>query len=265
VWSWQDWHQGLTMTHWTDEYFDIFRFLFWEPQHLDLMKKPGDRKGLDEVLDHLRRMEVTLNHEFNLFFRLAPQGLVREVLRRFGDTECPEPLELINHGQVEDFCRVVQPDLLLQGDAMNFSIEMKIGARSSLEQVWKYALLHWLDELRVGATKTSVLLFMGPRSFADLWPERFETPKAVVEVALEHDISSLVDRAATKESVAIDWEAVGGLLQRTAVGFCSYQEFADLLGGYLRRHADDGPGGETLRKLFGGMRGELVGRGLVKG
>jgi hypothetical protein len=253
------------MTHWTDEYFDIFRFLFWEPQHLDLMKKPGDRKGLDEVLGHLRRMEVTLNHEFNLFFRLAPQGLVREVLRRFADTECSEPFELITHGQVEDYCRVVQPDLLFQGEGLNFSIEMKIGAKSSLEQVWKYALLHWLDEQRVGATKTSVLLFMGPRSFADLWAERFETPNAVVEAALGYDVSSFVERAAKIEEFAIDWDAVGGLLQRTAVGFCSYQEFADLLGEYLRRHVDDGPGDETLRKLFGGMRGELVRRGLVRG
>jgi hypothetical protein len=54
---------------------------------------------------------------------------------------------------------------------------MKIGAKSSLEQVYKYALLHWLEQQHTHTHKQSVLLYIGKGDFQNLWSEKFIKPK----------------------------------------------------------------------------------------
>ncbi len=69
---------------WLDSYYEALEFFYWEPQH------PGRKKHataefntLPKVRKHLRRMEVTLNHNIHQFLALAPRTLRNRFLGLF--------------------------------------------------------------------------------------------------------------------------------------------------------------------------------------
>jgi len=251
------------MTHWTTEYYDIMEFYFWEPQHLDLVKKNGDKKNLAGVLGHIQRMEVSLNHLFNLFFRLIPSDFSNRLLASYAALEHVAPLTFTGREDYEAFSRMVQPDLLLRSNTLNFSIEMKIGAKSSLEQVWKYSLLHWQEEQHTGVSKDSALLYIGKRDFRFLWKEKFQSIEELKSAAIAFNTSDLASKATTNETVKIDWPAVKATLERTSIGYCSYQDFDQFLSNYGEGLSGSKAANETVHKLISGLRKEMVFRGLV--
>ena len=136
---------------WTSEYYDVMEFYYWEPQHLGKIKNPKSRYNNQfKSLEHIRNMEVSLNHMFNVFFRLTPSKFVSDLLSTTCNVVADSKLSMQGRYDVRKFSKMVQPDLLFVSDNINFSIEMKIGAKSSLEQVYKYALLHWLEQQHSG-------------------------------------------------------------------------------------------------------------------
>ena len=135
---------------------------------------------------------------------------------------------------------------------------MKIGAKPSLEQVYKYALLHWLEQQHTHTHKQSFLLYIGRGDFQNLWSEKLIKPKDVIKAAIESDISNLKLRASKVESVDINWDEVENVLSNTIIGYCNYADFESLLSEY----PDNNPS-EIVVKLFGGLSSELKRRGLT--
>ena len=244
---------------WTSEYYDVMEFYYWEPQHLGKIKNPKSRYSNPvESLQHIQNMEVSLNHMFNVFFRLAPSGFINQLLNTTCKTNISDELSMQGRYAVKEYSTLVQPDLLLTSDNTNFSIEMKIGAKSSLEQVYKYALLHWLEQQHTHTHKQSVLLYIGKGDFQNLWSEKLIKPKDVIKAAIESDISNLKLRASKVEGVDINWNEVEGILSNTIIGYCNYADFESLLGEYPGNNSS-----ETVVKLFGGLSSELKRRGLI--
>jgi hypothetical protein len=61
-------------------------FYYWEPQHLGKKKNPNSKiQNISDALDHISKMEVSLNHQFNLFFQLIPAALLNSIL---GNIDC---------------------------------------------------------------------------------------------------------------------------------------------------------------------------------
>ena len=66
---------------WNNEYYDIMNFYYWEPQHLGKIKNPNSKiQSIHDALSHIAKMEVSLNHQFNLFFQLLPSVILNDIL-----------------------------------------------------------------------------------------------------------------------------------------------------------------------------------------
>lgn len=257
------------MSNWTSEYYEIMEFYFWEPQHLDLIKKGTphnnavSKRSKSEVLAHIQRMEVSLNHIFNIFFQLAPADFTFALVRETTGFEPSGPLQMVGRHDLFNLTKIIQPDLLLRNETLNFSIEMKIDAKSTLQQVWKYALLHWLEEQDTHNPKSSALLYIGKGAFRTLWAQRYETAERLMAAALAMDVEELEEKATRKSTREIVWPEVRAVLERTRISLLSYPDFDRFLLEYTDAYSAQDPATETLRKLFDGLRAELVDRGLV--
>jgi hypothetical protein len=131
----------------TEIIYDIYSFLYREPQHIGRMKNPESKYDTyDKAMAHLKNMEVTLNHLTNVFFTFLPSKL----LHQFFESALQQPLWSDEYdifvrsleNVVDDIGDFTQPDAFFVGNKNTISIEMKVGAKSSLEQVMKYGLLH---------------------------------------------------------------------------------------------------------------------------
>jgi|SaaInlLV_10m_DNA_3_1039740.scaffolds.fasta_scaffold15591_2 hypothetical protein len=248
---------------WTSEYYDAMEFYYWEPQHLGKIKNPSSRYNNQfQSLEHIQNMEVSLNHMFNTFFRLSPNGFTNSLLNTTCGVATNNKFLMQGRYDVRGFSNVVQPDLLFTADNINFSIEMKIGAKSSLEQVYKYALLHWLEQQHSGVERQSVLLYIGKGGFQDLWSEKFTNIQDVIDAAIQSNIDKLKTRAEKVEGMAIDWDEVENVLSKTVIGYCNYQDFSEILNNYSNSLHSDSDCYETVAKLFDGLTEELQRRGL---
>jgi hypothetical protein len=250
---------------WTSEYYDIMEFYYWEPQHLGKIKNPKSRYNNEKkALQHIQNMEVSLNHMFNIFFRLAPSAFINQVISNSFGKNIQDSFTLQGRYDILEFSSLVQPDLLFSSETTNFSIEMKIGAKSSLSQVYKYALLHWLEQQHSDSQKKSLLLYVGKGSFNDLWVEGFTSAVELKKQALNLDISKLRTNAAKKETIPIDWYAVQSVLDNTDIAYCSYSEFSMLLKAFLTHLTENSNESETIHKLFSGLYAELERRALIE-
>lgn len=249
---------------WTSEYYDVMEFYYWEPQHLGKIKNQNSRyNSAGKALSHIQNMEVSLNHMFNVFFRLAPSSFINQVIVEFFSKDTEEKFSLQGRYAVSEFSSLVQPDLLFSSDETNFSIEMKIGAKSSLEQVYKYGLLHWMEQKHTNSTKKSFLLYMNKNNFSDLWTERFSSVGELKKQTLILDIETLKAKAAKNENTHIEWDEVKHLVGETDIGFCTYSDFAALLKRFTAQFAGNNEASETIEKLFGGLYSELERRQLI--
>ena len=62
--------------NWLDSYYEALEFFYWEPQHIGRKKNvDSEFNTIEKVVKHLRRIEVTLNHNINQFLILAPAAL----------------------------------------------------------------------------------------------------------------------------------------------------------------------------------------------
>jgi len=249
---------------WIDSYYEALEFFFWEPQHLGRNKRTNTEfDTIEKANAHLRRMEVTLNHNLSQFFMLAPTALRNALFEELFFETFERRFRLHGRGVDTEFelSNAVQPDLLFVADEELVSIEMKVGAKSSVSQVLKYALLGLAGEMHVGAPRRHFLIFLGPGQFSDQWREKFSS-------------SADLRRAISSTDMAL-------FLQKQPVRFREYQaRFNDIvlnmriefinypcLAAFLRRASptgvDDSPGAEVYRKLISGLVGELSRRQLA--
>lgn len=244
--------------YWNRQYYDNMAFYFWEPQHIGRTRDPETRIRTEaEAVAKLKTLEVVLNHQMELFFRLAPDDFVCRLFQAaFG-------------GDVEDRYRIVgrefhkafavagltQPDLLFQGEASTVAIELKLAAKTSLEQVIKYACLF---SLMPPVSGMRGLLFMGPRNFARLWRERFADADAVrtaLGAVAAEALSPRLRRFLNARETGLHQ-----LLPGIRIGFMSYADLHEHLAAEARR----GPHHQSWTRLLAGMMAELEERQLAR-
>jgi len=231
---------------WSEEYANILEFYFWEPQHLNRISPSKEkRRPVNEVISALMKREVPLNHQLNFFFRLAPVGLKARWLGSiFPGMEVSEAcFQSLLASPIYAAC---QPDLYLNSRGSRFFVELKVGAKSSMDQLCKYALLAAYLSLH-DADKPSGLLFMGLR-------RNFSEIEASLLVRHSSDFTLPNKVKAHAARLCVPEEAVLEAARNMEVAFRAYSDFDQ----YLKSEADqiDGAsdGDETLAKLIAGMR-----------
>lgn len=126
--------------NWTDEYREIIELYWWQPQSFGRAKtNPKKFPTADKMWESVARLETTLNHVLNIFFALFPFEKLNFPLK--GDK-----YTMLSSKRLEEIQREMdnktQPDFFFVGDNSNLAIELKLGAKSDIEQVEKYVAFH---------------------------------------------------------------------------------------------------------------------------
>jgi hypothetical protein len=239
---------------WVESFYEALEFFYWEPQHIGRRKyADADFDSIDKVKDHLRRMEVTLNQNLQQFFLLAPQQIRRGLLstlfeRHFGH-------DLVMYGRAVDgeleLMSSMQPDLLFVSDREVAAIEMKIGAKCSVEQVLKYALLGLAVELRVGEERDHHLALLGSGNFVSQWTERFASIDALKLAVAAVDSESFLGGMPAR--FRDHKERFKRITRQLRLAYINYGSLGDYLKQAMPPLSDHSPGAEVLRKLITGV------------
>jgi hypothetical protein len=243
---------------WTQCYYDSLEFFYWEPQHLG--KKKHDKatsKTVGEVRENLRKKEVTLNHNLSQFFVLAPPS-VRCQLFHFAFSR-PFKNEYTLHGRgIEegyDLACSTQPDLFFTSPAEVISVEMKIEAKSTVDQVLKYALLGLADEIASGRQKSHYLTYLAPGQFPTLWKQGFQDVGQLKRALRDANLSEFLRKHPRRfHDQATQFRRI---IDEMTLGSTTYSELARLLQNLMPQESDSSDGAFVYRKLIEGLVGEL--------
>lgn len=248
---------------WVYAYYEALEFLYWEPQHLGKQAERPRYTSAAKVRAHLGQMEVTLNHNLNQFFALAPDSLRNDLFGRVFGTTFHDPFRLVGRdvGQRFRLQSAVQPDLLFLSGEQTVAIEMKLGAKSSITQVLKYALLGLAVELVRKRELQHHLLYLGVGPFSRLWTEQFADAKALHQVLTVTDLETfLKTRPAHFRHHS---QRFAQIVNQLSISYITYSTLANELTRMAPDATEDSPGGQVYRKLIGGIVAEFSRRHLV--
>jgi hypothetical protein len=255
---------------WVDGYYEALDFFFWEPHHLGRMTNPAARyKGHANVQEHIRRLEVTLNHQIKFFFSLAPDQLRNRIFesvfskQRLAGTFSADAFSM-DDGQFDTTYELkgkVQPDLLFTSEDVTVSVEMKINAKSDPDQVLKYALLALAVEQKKKHKMEHFLLFLGKHTFSGLWTGLCNS---VEDLRSHLDLNASASTFLQGKPAQFQREEARFLeiVSTLSFGFVNYGELAGLLEKEITP-TDKSDGAEVYSKLVGGMVRELRRRDLA--
>ena len=158
-----------------------------------------------KVLEHIRRMEVSLNpssicssHCFRIknkraFFSCFPKPFNEEFYFNSRTTR----------DFVDSFKSATQPDLFFPSENHTVCIEMKVRAQSNFDQLMKYLLLALLENERSGKQKKKFsLLFTGVGPFEKLFKEGCKNICELREQFLGYEIGEKT------KTVLLSWERI---------------------------------------------------------
>lgn len=245
-------------SHWNTTYYEIIQEYYWDPKLIGRVPaKPPIFANDREMLSSLRRMEVSLNHMLGLFFGLAPRDFIHLLeVAAFGDTldACYRSVGIfeLRRSAPHD---PTQPDIFLASDKACFSLEVKIGAKSDLEQVVKYALLHATHDKRHGSAHQSRLLYLTPRPVGKTWKEGFEDVRSM-QTALE---SFGYERFLLKSGMAheISAEDLKAAAVAMEVSHMTFAKFRRITEEHAFRIPREAPYADCASALMDGLLSEL--------
>jgi hypothetical protein len=249
---------------WIGSYYEALEFFYGEPQHLRrMMDANATLKSVDKVKAHLRKMEVTLNHNLHQFFLIAPTILITRIFRVAFGVTYNGPFVLHGRDVDTDFRlqNSVQPDLLFTTEGNTVSVELKIKGKCSVSQVLKYALLGLAVELKRGSAMDHAFLLVGSRELGKQWREQLyscEDLRKRIESADPADFLRTRPKHFRKHS-----ERFAEIVRNLRLAYLDYEQFAAILLDALPGEDARCEGAEAYRNLLSGMIHELHRRNLA--
>jgi hypothetical protein len=161
---------SLRNNAWTDEFYQLASFLYNEPQRIGKQKiTKGNMQIYDQTIANLQKLEYPLNNLFNIMMRLLPQRLKRQILSCFASAPEADFGQKIEYFNNFDELPFIRPDTVLQSEQAHICIELKIGAKLGLKQVYKY--LRFLGQWKATSdtVKTPYLFFLTKGDLHTSW------------------------------------------------------------------------------------------------
>jgi len=249
---------------WTDHYYSALEFFFWEPQHLGRSKSAKSSfRTPAAVFKHLRKMEVTLNHNLQQFLSLAPAALQRRLFTAmFGrDLDLAFTLHGRRVGELFKLENCMQPDVVFTALEATVAIEMKLESKSSLQQVMKYGVLALAVELADEARREHYFALLGAGRFEDQWRKKYVTQEALRVDLAATDAAEFLRKMPPRFRERADRFAE--ILGTMHLAFINYETLAAVLTEFAAGAEADTLGAEMLRNLVTGMTKELRIRELI--
>jgi hypothetical protein len=259
---------------WIDSYYEAVEFFYWEPQRLRpksdaaaelamLAKTAKKSSKLDGVLNRLRQMEVTLNHNIKQFLLLAPDSLRNDLFgkmfnRPFKGTFVMQGRDVDTEFKLDN---CTQPDFLFISELDVVSIEMKVNAKCSVDQVLKYALLGLAVEMQQGPKK-HYLTLLGSGDFVKQFRgKRFDSPDKLTTDIKKEELNLFLRNKPRRFRER--QECLQEIVNKMQVQFLNYAEFVAFLENAAPLLVDQSPGAEVYRKLIAGLCKEIKDRHLA--
>jgi hypothetical protein len=263
-----DKQMSLENEPWPEHYYDACEFFYWEPQHFRRGKippKPPELKkdnGSDRFRQTLDSMEVSLNHILNFTFKLAQDQLIKELTKHSFGHSWDDNYYMVGRNYEQRYnlpVNATQPDFMFDGQSHILSIEMKIAAKTNAVQLAKYLYLHAKAAAVYSKTKRHGLIFLGPKTWAQLWGDK-------QALSFEERLAEAVEKAPQtvgRSRETVDQAALQNMAKQMQLGYLSYQEFAQILNSMCNRTVETGWEALVARNLIDGTIAELARRGLV--
>lgn len=246
----------MNKKYFNDIYYDIIDFYYWEPQDLGKIKNPKNKLNSPEkVMKHVLKMEVSLNHIFNIFFSLAPKSFFNHFFKQaFGGYQNDIFIE-DSDDAVMILKEAVQPDFFFVGGKQVIAIEMKIKYDSDLEQLMKYLLLNVIYQEERKITLPYKILFLGPGKFENLWKDSYKNVDELKNAFKNYKFPRKTKKGNITLKEYID--KINLLLNRCEISYINYNDFFRIL------KKEQKTGSEVYGKLLDGIVKELINRKLI--
>ena len=252
------------MNYWNKLYDEILGYYFWEPQHIGRQK--GDKNifkitDYKKLIEHSKKLEVSLNHQLSFFFSLAPNDFVLKFFNKAFSQQFDEEF-VFDITDIGDFVVGLkdfpQPDFWFVGKKNIVAIEMKLEAKTTLIQYIKYILLNILYQENAGTKKEFHLLYLTKNGLERLWDKRDINLENLSDKVRDIDLSAFKGKGSIK--IEPYRQQVLSLILNTEqlVAHTDYQSFDNLLKQEL-----DTTENEIFRKLLLGIIDELKDRNLI--
>jgi len=246
----------------TEIIYDIYSFLYREPQHIGKVgNKNSPQNTYDKAMAYLKTREVTLNHLSNLFFSFLPTSL----LHTFFELSLKKPFV---NDQYDVFVRSLdsvvqgigdftQPDIFFVWEKNVVSLEMKLWAKTSLDQLMKYAFLHHMEQKTSWVNKSYHLLYLGKWSFSSLREEKFQDVDCVKKAFMQYSLPEVSNK--WKHKLAEHSDIIKQMVADMTISYITY---ADLYC-FCEKHLDAMKDNYQIYKLLKWMMNELEERKLM--
>jgi len=147
-----------------------------------------------------------------------------------------------------------QPDLFSSTTDV-VSIEMKLNAKSSIEQILKYALLGLADEIVSAREKQHYLAFLAPGEFPSLWKDRYPDVAQLIDKLRQSDFSGFLGRQSQR--LRTRTARFKQIVETLTFGHLTYTQVVGFLQRIEGSGSDTQGGASVYRKLIDGLVGEL--------
>ena len=271
---------------WNRKYWDMLANIYWTPRfmgltsisrkkwttsqnHIGIPKNeiPANAsiyvrtRAEAEQMAYLRSQEETLNHVFNLTLAIAGDEVVRRLFFK--------PLGFDGNGPIKSLGRevkarygwkgnVTQQDGFLVTPDSIVGIELKLGSKTSSEQVLKYVTLMHREELITGNRPNVGLLFIVPDTSRDsIWEQcGISGSGEIDESYLDGEITQNLAEHMQKR-IEEHGKAYRGLLNRLNLAVTSWSDFDESMSEIVSDLAPHRAGDQTLIKLLEGFQAQL--------
>ena len=199
----------------------VYRFVEhyrWEPQHLGPDTSAFHRK--------IRSQEVPLNFLFNLLLHALPEELRSSVVSPGATLPGGGPLRVLVPHPVS----FTQPDVHLESAGSRVFVELKVHARTDLEQAQKYGLLLAKLAERDQEPKHPMLVYITGRELRRHWSPPRSAPgneSELVERLLAAPLSKKLLHNRAARALEAPYRTV---LRSLTVRFATWQQVGERLG-----------------------------------
>lgn len=269
---------------WPNSYWDAIEEIYWEPRLLGLKSIPKQSRAdhddfvcfpksllssggsiftrpdkASDNLARLRRLEVPLNHIFDICFSIAPSSVIESIFLT--------PLSATDGGSFERIGREIasrypffgdntatQQDGFFVSNHTLIGVEVKIDAPTSQDQLLKYVALMMAEEIYSGKRANLVLTFITLHK---------DSSKCFSQCGLEVD-GSISDnylgsinhskiKGVVKKLLDLDADHFAECLSRLHVSHLSWESLARTCESVAETARQKGGSAETLERLMAGM------------
>lgn len=165
---------------WTDIYYEIIDFYYWEPQHIGKTRLNNTKfKNVESVINHISNLEVSLNHILNIYFSMLPSEMLLTIFQSISKKVVPDDYQLMSIDTEWLLKNETQPDFVFMGKRNICYIEMKTKSKSSQKQYEKYLKLHSRIEQVTKKNFGFSIIFLSKYSISEIFEEKYGNLKSL--------------------------------------------------------------------------------------